>query len=119
MSKATRLTAGKKATIWPLLKEDDFGRKIYGTPFVIKCTYDNGSSAGYNAMRGISFEVSVIAWAEFDGSFKQPHEGDYIGPGEQETILNPLDAIDAYPIKLSEISDCSLLREKDDIRLVA
>ena len=119
MSSPTRETAGKIATIWPKASEDEYGRKVYGAPYSIQCTIDSGDGSTYADSKGIEFTPTVIAWAEFDGSFAQPREGDFIAPGDHTAEANPETVQSAIPIKSSTIADCSLLMEPDDVKVMA
>lgn len=119
MSLPTRLAALKVATIWPSSGEDSFGRKSYGAPYTINCTYDYGTNVSYKDRRGLDFDPKIVAWAEFDGSFTQPLEGDMIALGDHTLTASPLDVDDSHAIKVSEISDCSLLMDLDDLKVMA
>lgn len=119
MSSPTRDTAGKIATVWPRAFEDKYGRKTYGAPYTIRCTFDANDGTVYTDNKGVTFTPSFVVWSEFDGSYVKPAEGGFIMEGDFTSELDPVNVEDALPIKSVEISDCSLLGEPDDIRILA
>ena len=119
MSEATRNAAGKIATIWPQGTEDKFGRKAYGAPFLISCTFDANDGSSFANGKGVEFKPSFVVWSEFDGTYSQPSEGDFIALGDHINLAAPTGAQRALPIKGSELSDCSMLDDYDDIRILA
>jgi hypothetical protein len=119
MSRATALAAKTTATIWPSPSEDKYGRKAYGTPYTVKCTFDANDGTTFADGMGIKYTPSFVIWHEFNESLRQVREGDFIARGDQTGIAKPVDADGALPVKSSERSDCSLLGQPDDIRILA
>jgi hypothetical protein len=118
MSSPTRMTSTATATIWRSNGADKYGRKSYDAPQAFLCTFDETNDNKFVDSQGVEFVPSVVAWYEDDGSEK-PKEGDYIAKGDQTAILDPTDTENALPVKLTKVSDCSMLNEPDDIMVGA
>jgi hypothetical protein len=114
MSYPTRTTSKSLVTVWPSVTHDKFGRKTYGDAFTIKCTVDQSYSKTMVDNKGAEFVPELVIYAEYFG-FDKPLEGDMIAVGDHASSATPVDG--SIPVKTSAIEDCSLIGERDDIRI--
>ena len=115
MSRATRNAARAKATWWSKAQEDEYGRSSFGAPVVLNVAFDDETSIKYSP-NGIENSPNVVIWFEkLDG--ENPKEGDFIAVGSHANSPEPID--DAEVVTIAKHYDCSLLRQKDDMMVVA
>lgn len=114
MSMPTRATSKSFVTVWPSSSTDKFGRKSYGDPFVIKCTVDQSYSKTMIDNKGGEFVPSLVIYAEYHG-FEKPVEGDMVAIGSYIDTAKPVAG--SMHVKTSAIEDCSLIGDRDDIRI--
>lgn len=118
MSQPTRETSNRIATIWPVISTDEFGRKTYGTPYSITCTFEQGSSRQYRDSQGVMYIPASIYWYEFDDTIGTPNINDPIALGDH-TLENDPNNIDATELVRNRVrEDNSLLGDVDDIMLL-
>lgn len=114
MSGPTRRASTALVTIWRRLSEDELGRETYGVPYTIYGCYDNELSSKYTK-NGIENAPNSVLWME--SSSLDPKKGDFLVKGDKTAFANPCDA-GAEVITLVKISDCSFLRQPDDIMIM-
>ena len=118
MSKPTRMASKSTATIWRSNGVDKYGAKSYSAPEAFLCTFGTKLDNNYTDGEGVKFTPELVAWYEDDGK-AAPTEGDFIAKGDQTAFADPTDTELAMPVKMTEISDCSLFNEPDDIMVAS
>lgn len=119
MSSPTASTSTSIATVWPQASNDKFGRKSYVLPYLVACCFDANDGTAYTSNRGVQFTPSAVVWLELNQDLHGFREGDHIAKGDHTAHLDPSSVNTALPIKDVQITDCSLLGEDDDVRILA
>jgi hypothetical protein len=119
MSTPTKMSETSIATIWPANSEDEWGRKTYGTPYSLTCSYDFNNGTTYTTTKGVEFNPSAVIWFEQRSDIRLPREGDFIAKGDHTSQASHIDVETALPVKDVAVQDCSLFREPDDVRVMA
>ena len=65
MSSPTRETALNTATIWPIIGKDPYTGLTYGSPYLIKCSFEQGSTRKFSDAQGTMYVPASIYWYEF------------------------------------------------------
>lgn len=76
-----------KATIWPVIDTDRYGKPTFGAPIVIDCDYGGDGKRG-NGNAGLEFVVKNTFWTEYAAA----KVGDMIIIGESTSVTPPDDA---------------------------
>lgn len=118
MSQPTRETSNRLATIWPIVGTDEFGRKTYGTPYLITCTFEQGSSRQYRDAQGVMYIPASIYWYEFDAIIGIPNINDSVALGDNTLESDPNNVDGTELIKNRVREDNSLLGDIDDIMIL-
>lgn len=118
MSEPVRATALQTATIWPLLSKDKFGRASFGSPYLITCTFEQGSSKQYRDQQGTLYIPASIYWYEYDPAVGLPKFNDFIAFGNFLTEPDPVNIDTAELIKNRIRQDNSLLGDVDDVMVL-
>ena len=97
MTISTRLTAKTIITIWPIQSKDEFGQVVYGDPYTVKATYEQGSSRQYRDAQGVAYIPASIYWYEDIGIY--PSLNDKIVVGNFTDEENPVNVSGTEAIK--------------------
>ncbi len=121
MSRPTKRTAKRTATIWP--KKDEGGVKgygggvTYGDPYLIKVCFMQGGSREYSDTKGVLFTPNTSYWYELPEQGK-PKINDMIAIGDHLAFDTPQDVEGAELMRLVQLQDCSLLNDIDDVMVL-
>ncbi len=113
MSAPTRMSALSVCTLWKKGAEDDYGRFTFESPVLISVCFDVNLSQKYSNL-GIENIPNSVAWMEVGEV--NPSKGDHIIKGDYSSDLKPVDG--AEIITDTELNDCSLLGDVDDIKIM-
>lgn len=87
MSSVANWSYTAKATIWPVIDTDRYGKPTFGEPVVIDCDYGGDGKRG-NGNLGLEFVVKNTFWTEYATA----KVGDMIALGESSATTAPDDA---------------------------
>ncbi len=118
MSSPTRCTALNVATIWPIIGKDPYTGLTYGAPYLVNCSFEQGSSRQFRDAQGAMYIPASIYWYEFTDALGLPNLNDFIALGDFLTSPSPQSVDGAETIKNRVRQDCSLLREPDDVMVL-
>ena len=118
MSEPIRETANTTATIWPVLSKDPYGVTTYGTPYLVTCTFEQGSSRQYRDAQGTLYIPASIFWYEFDSTIGLPKLNDKIALGDHLLVADPLTVVGVELIKNRIRQDNSVLDDLDDVMVL-
>ena len=118
MSEPIRETANTTATIWPVLTKDQYGQTTYGAPYLITCTFEQGSSRQYRDAQGTLYIPASIFWYEFDSIIGLPALNDKIALGDHSLIAEPITVDGVELIKNRIRQDNSVLDDADDVMIL-
>ena len=116
MSRPMRRTAKTDVTIWPISSKDKWGQTLYGTPYLVKCTFERGSSRQYNDASGIKYIPKSIYWYESNGIF--PSLNDKIALGSHLTVADPLAVSGVELIKNRMLQEDAITNGIDDVMVL-
>jgi hypothetical protein len=118
MSEPIRETASTIATVWPVLTKDQYGATTYGTPYLVTCTFEQGSSRQYRDAQGTLYIPASIFWYEFDSAIGMPKLNDKIALGDHSLTADPM-AVDGIELVKNRIrQDNSVLDDLDDVMVL-
>ena len=118
MSEPIQETANTTATIWPVIDKDPYGATTYGTPYLVTCTFEQGSSRQYRDAQGTLYIPASIFWYEFDSDIGIPSLNDKIALGDHSSTADPMDVDGVELIKNRIRQDNSVLDDLDDVMLL-
>lgn len=87
MSSLANWSYTAKATIWPVIDTDRYGKPTLGAPVVIDCDYGGDGKRGSGNL-GLEFVVKNTFWTEYATA----KVGDMIALGESSASVPPGDA---------------------------
>lgn len=118
MSEPIQETANTIATIWSVLTKDQYGQTTYDTPYLITCTFEQGSSRQYRDAQGTLYIPASIFWYEFDSANGMPALNDKIALGDHLLAADPMTVDGVELIKNRIRQDNSVLDDVDDVMVL-
>ena len=115
MTRPTRRTATKIATIWPITGKDPYNGVTFGTPYTVSVTFEQGSTRQYNDSQGNSFIPASIYWYEFEAN-GLPKLNWAIALGNHSLELTPANVEKVEYIRVAKLQDGG--RDVDDIMVL-
>ncbi len=97
MSESTRDTVNTTVTIWPIASKDSLGTITYGSPYIVRCTFNQGANRQYSDGSGAMYVPNSIFWYEYNGIY--PSLNDKIAIGDHRTTLDPINVNGVEVIK--------------------
>jgi len=116
MTRPTRRAARSAATIWPIIGTDPYTGVIFGTPYKIAVTFEQGATRQYNDSQGNSFIPASIYWSEFVTSDGLPKLNWAIALGDHTLELTPTNVEKVEYIRVTKLQDGG--RDVDDIMVL-
>ena len=118
MSEPIQETANTTATIWRILDKDPYGVTTYEPPYLITCTFEQGSTRQYRDAQGTLYIPASIFWYEFDENKGLPGLNDKISLGDHLLVIDPINVEGVELIKNRIRQDNSVLDDTDDVMVL-
>lgn len=116
MTRPTRRAATKTVTIWPIIDSDPYSGDVYGTPYSVKTTFEQGGTRKYNDSQGQEFIPASIYWFEFVETDGLPELNWAIALGDHTLELDPVNVDKVEYIRVAKLQDG--WRDVDDVMVL-
>jgi len=116
MTRPTRRAATKIVTIWPITGDDAYTGVVFGTPYKVATTFEQGGTRQYNDSQGNSFIPMSKYWFEFVESDGLPKLNWAIALGDHTLESDPVNVDKIEYIRVATLQDGG--RDVDDVMVL-